>query len=147
MSLKLQSFCHICGEFHERDLLFVVAPSNNSSRRRVLVQNLNNHCLQKLNTMEKFVEAETVFCSRKDVPKIQNEMKRLWLTPEKVTAKQMWDYCEKVTVWIDEREKQQQQQQRERSPVAEWAAHRVYDMVDLRLWVRIRSGLSKFVVE
>ena len=111
MSLKLQSFCHICGEFHERDLLFVVIPSTKFSRRRTLIQNQDNHCLQKLKTMEKFVEAETKFCSRKDVSKILNEKKRLWLTPEKVTAKEMWDYCEKVTVWIDEREKQQQQQQ------------------------------------
>ena len=60
-----QTFCHICREVHPRPNLMVVAKSEQNEKRVSFVLNSNDHCLQKLKTLEAFKEAEAKFCNRK----------------------------------------------------------------------------------
>ena len=60
-----QPFCHICRECHARPNLLVVAKSEQNEKRVTFVLNTNEHCLQKLKTLEAFKKAEAQFCNRK----------------------------------------------------------------------------------
>ena len=103
-----KTYCHICGETHQREKLFLVGPTD-ERRRTSIILGSKKECMAQFTTEEAFLKAEARFLNRAEISKMEGEVNRLWFTPGRVSPNTFWNTTEQTEKSVAKREEKKKQ--------------------------------------